>query len=39
MIDERNRGGAIVRHSGGFGGRLGESLPDYEDVKVSGIKI
>lgn len=30
MIDERSRGGVIIKHSG-MGGRLGESVPDYED--------
>lgn len=30
MIDERSRGGVIIKHSG-MGGRLGESIPDYED--------
>lgn len=32
MIDERSRGGVIIKHSG-MGGRLGESVPDYEDSK------
>lgn len=30
MIDERSRGGVIIKHSG-MGGRLSESVPDYED--------
>ena len=33
MIDERGRGGVVVRHVNA-NNRFGESMPDYDDVKV-----
>lgn len=35
MIDERNRGGIIVRHVGSEGNGFGDSQPDYDDLKVT----
>ena len=35
MIDERAHGGVMTYRSGNsFGGRLGDSMPDYDNVKV-----
>ncbi|XP_055592799.1 uncharacterized protein LOC129744346 isoform X2 [Uranotaenia lowii] len=33
MIDDRGRGGGIIVRHGSSGGRFGESIPDYDDVK------
>uniref|UniRef100_A0A1A9W2J7 Glycosyltransferase family 92 protein n=1 Tax=Glossina brevipalpis TaxID=37001 RepID=A0A1A9W2J7_9MUSC len=33
MIDERAHGGMILRGGGGYGNRLGDSMPDYDNVK------
>lgn len=35
MIDDRGRAGSIIVRHGSNGGRFGESVPDYDDVKVS----
>lgn len=34
MIDDRGRGGGVIVRHGSSGGRFGESVPDYDDVKV-----
>lgn len=35
MIDERAHGGMMMMRSGnGYGGRFGDSMPDYDNVKV-----
>ncbi|XP_058059014.1 uncharacterized protein LOC131209879 [Anopheles bellator] len=33
MIDDRGRAGSIIVRHGSSGGRFGESVPDYDDVK------
>lgn len=33
MIDDRGRGGGVIVRHGSSGGRFGESVPDYDDVK------
>ncbi|KFB42425.1 AGAP010096-PA-like protein [Anopheles sinensis] len=33
MIDDRGRAGSVVVRHGSNGGRFGESVPDYDDVK------
>ncbi|XP_035795180.1 uncharacterized protein LOC118468469 isoform X1 [Anopheles albimanus] len=33
MIDDRGRAGSIIVRHGSNGGRFGESVPDYDDVK------
>ncbi|KAL9925607.1 uncharacterized protein ACN2A1_014144 [Glossina fuscipes fuscipes] len=33
MIDERAHGGMILRGGGGYGNRMGDSMPDYDNVK------
>lgn len=37
MIDEKTHGGMIVLRHGNQGNRMGDSMPDYDNVKVSSI--